>query len=96
MNEHQREKPETKLTIGMGVLLEDESFVKRIGAVEPEWQRFLAQVQLDSTTEENVQMIGPTCLALRKVQELLILFKAKASLIAAKEKKASDKRSKDT
>ncbi len=69
-------KPSLHL-IGM---LEDPAKVRRIAASADDFDDVLRQIQLDIATPENRDLIGPTVLALRHVQDVLALFRARNDL----------------
>ena len=47
----------------------------------PDIQRVLLQIQLDITTPENRDLVGPTLLALRHVHDIFQLSEAKGAVI---------------
>jgi hypothetical protein len=86
------EKPTVVLTLGLKKLLEDDAFVRSIHVAGPDVRALLGQLQLDSTTPQNMHEVGPMCAALRKVQEALFLVEERGKLLKAKDDKASKKK----
>lgn len=72
--------PTVQPSIGMSMLLDDAGLVKSIAASAADLDVVLAQIQRDIVLPENRDTVGPTVLALRHIQEILFLFKARAEL----------------
>lgn len=80
-------------SIHMQELLNDRTLCKNVSVFGVDIQRIILQIQLDISNAENRDTVGPTILALKHVQDILMLFKTKGDLIINQENKA-DARSK--
>lgn len=68
-------------------LLEQSHICKTIARGFTEIERILLQTQLDVVTESNRDVVGPTLLGLKHIQDILLLFKSKGDLLIKQENK---------
>jgi len=73
-------------TVGMKELLEDSSLCKSIARIKDGIKNIICQVQLDIANEDNRDTVGPTIVALKNFQDILLLFAAKGGVLIANEK----------
>jgi hypothetical protein len=73
----------------MADLLADVTLCKNIATFHADLQQILTQIQLDLVTEQNRDIIGPTILGLKHVQDILLLFKAKGDVLVNQQNKAN-------
>lgn len=71
----------------MKFLLDDPRVTKPLASAEDSINRILFQVMLDITTEENVNTVGPTILALKHAQDMLLLAALRGAIEIKKENK---------
>lgn len=76
-------------SIHMTNLLSDGTLCKNIATFHQDLQQVLLQIQLDVVSEGNRDIVGPTLLGLKHVQDILLLFKSKGDMLLAKENKAN-------
>lgn len=79
-------------SIHMEKLLQDGTLCKNVATFGEDLSRILSQIQTDICTEENRDIIGPTVLALKHVQDTLLLFSAKGNEIIKKENQSNAER----
>ena len=68
-------------------LLEQPHISKGIARIFPELQKILLQTQLDVTTEQNRDSVGPTILGIKHIHDVLLVFKTKGDLLIKQEPK---------
>lgn len=73
-------------SLQMADLLEQPHICKGVSRLFPEIQKILMQIQLDVTTEENRDSVGPTILGIKHVHDIFSVFKAKGDLLIKQEK----------
>lgn len=74
-------KPSTlsvPLSIHMSAMMADRRTLRAVKDAYPEIERILLQIQKDVVNEENRDNVGPDMLALKRVQDVFLAFKAKA------------------
>ena len=70
----------------MTALLQDKVLCVSLHRAFPDIQKVLLQIQLDITTPENRDAVGPTLLALKHLHDILTLFEAKGAVIQQESK----------
>lgn len=88
------EKLSIPYSVHMSELLTDKSCCKSIASNYPDIERVLFQIQLDITTEENRDVVGPTLLALKHIQDIFLLFRSRGDAVIQQENKADAKQRK--
>ena len=78
-------------SVHMEALLADKTCCKNIATHHSDLERILSQIQLDVVNPTNRDIIGPTLLGLKHVQDILLLFKAKGDALIQQENKADAK-----
>ena len=68
-------------------LLEEAYLCKEMSRIHHDIQRIFSQIMLDITTEENRDTVGPTLLALKHIQDVLLVFKTKGDVLISHELK---------
>lgn len=66
-------------------LLNDTSLAKRIALVFPDIEKVIHQTQIDIVTPDNRDVVGPTILGIKHLQDVLYLFKVKGEALIAQE-----------
>lgn len=78
-------------SLHMSELLGDRTLCKNVATIHADLERVLGQIQRDIVTNENRDTVGPTLLALKHVQDILMLFKTKGDMIITQENQADAK-----
>jgi len=72
-------------SVQMNELLQQKHTCKLVARAFPELQQILLQTQLDITTVENRDTVGPTLLGIKHIHDILLLFKTKGDLLIKQE-----------
>jgi hypothetical protein len=80
-------KPSIETSASMLTLLDNPGLCQSIAINGEHFREILAQVQLDAVTADNMDSIGPVILALKKIQETILLFESKGKALIAQEEK---------
>jgi len=78
-------------SVGMKELLEDTSLCKGIARNKEGLKSIICQIQLDIANEDNRDIVGPTIIALKNLQDIILLFSAKGDLLISQEKEKENK-----
>lgn len=78
-------------SVGMQELLEDPSLCKGIARNKEGIKSIICQIQLDISNEDNRDIVGPTIIALKNLQDMILLFAAKGDVLLHKEKEKDNK-----
>jgi hypothetical protein len=82
-------KPETGLSVSASVhmtaLLEKAHVCKAISRSYDSLREVLMQLQCDITTEDNRDTVGPTILAMKHINDILLVFKTKGDVFIQQE-----------
>jgi aldehyde:ferredoxin oxidoreductase len=80
-------EPSVEFSASMLTLLDNVGLCHSIAVNGEHYREILTQVQLDAVTEDNMNAIGPTILALKKIQETILMFESKGKALIAQEEK---------
>lgn len=79
--------PSIETSASMLALLDNSGLCRSIAVNGEHYREILAQVQLDAVTENNMNSIGSVMLALKKIQETILLFESKGRAIISQEER---------